>query len=285
MGSRAVIVLCRDEHAARTRFGVTDGEAGVCYTRTGRRFFDSSDLERGLFARIRAAADGARAWDELGTDWLCLDSEIMPWSAKAQDLLRHQYAAVGAAASASLSAAAGVTESTANGAGAQLEPLSRRLREREALVRKYVAAYRRYCWPVDRLEDLRVAPFHLLASEGRVHHDKPHTWHMEMLGRLCEAGAPLLHATAYRSVDVTDDASMSDCVRWWEDLTGRGGEGMVVKPAAFVARGRRGVAQPALKCRGPEYLRIIYGPAYSLSEHRTRLRERGLSAKRSLAFR
>lgn len=60
---------------------------------------------------------------------------------------------------------------------------------------------------------------------------------------------------------------------------------MVVKPFDFVARGRRGVVQPALKCRGREYLRIIYGPEYGTSKNLGRLRARGLSAKRSLAFR
>jgi len=60
---------------------------------------------------------------------------------------------------------------------------------------------------------------------------------------------------------------------------------MVVKPLAFVARGRRGLLQPAVKCRGPEYLRIIYGPEYDAPANLERLRSRGLSAKRSLALR
>jgi protein phosphatase len=58
-----------------------------------------------LLGRVRAAADACGLWDELGTDWVCLDAELMPWSAKAQELLRGQYAAVGAAARASLGAA------------------------------------------------------------------------------------------------------------------------------------------------------------------------------------
>jgi protein phosphatase len=60
---------------------------------------------------------------------------------------------------------------------------------------------------------------------------------------------------------------------------------MVVKPYSFIAKGRRGFLQPALKCRGREYLRIIYGPEYTLPEHLERLRARGLSKKRSLALR
>ena len=60
---------------------------------------------------------------------------------------------------------------------------------------------------------------------------------------------------------------------------------MVVKPLDFVAFGKRGLLQPAIKCRGSEYPRIIYGPEYSKPEHLARLRERGLSTKRSMALR
>jgi len=59
---------------------------------------------------------------------------------------------------------------------------------------------------------------------------------------------------------------------------------MVVKPLEFVVRGSRGLVQPAVKCRGTEYLRIIYGPEYSLPQNLDRLRSRGLGVKRSLAL-
>jgi protein phosphatase len=99
------------------------------------------------------------------------------------------------------------------------------------------------------------------------------------------AGEALLFATAYMVVDVTDAGSRQEGVAWWEALTEGGGEGMVVKPLGFVAKGRQGLAQPAVKCRGREYLRIIYGPEYDAPENLERLRARGLSAKRSLALR
>ena len=60
---------------------------------------------------------------------------------------------------------------------------------------------------------------------------------------------------------------------------------MVVKPRAFIVRGHKGLVQPAVKCRGPEYLRIVYGPEYDAPEHLARLRSRGLGRKRSLAIR
>jgi protein phosphatase len=284
MGSRAVIVVCRDDSVARTRFGVLEESAGVCYTRTGRPFFESATRQSELLIRIRAAVATAGLWDSLDTDWMCLDCEVMPWSAKAQELLRSQYAAVGAASRASFGEAV-ATLARAAERGAEVASLLDRVRARSILADKYVDAYRRYCWRVESIDELRVAPFHVLATEGRVHVDKDHSWHMEVIDKLCRFGAPLLHSTSHRLVDVTDGDSEAEGVRWWEELTGRGGEGMVVKPLDFIAKGARGLAQPAVKCRGPEYLRIIYGIEYSLPENLDRLRSRGLSVKRSLALR
>ena len=284
MGSRAVLVVCRDEDAARQRFGVVRDGPGICFTRTGRRFFDDKELEAAFIRKIQAAIAGAGLWDEFQTDWVCLDCELMPWSAKAQELLRQQYAAVGAASRASLPDAVAALEQSAV-AVSDIAPLLDRYRAREKATEKYTNAYRRYCWPVHSLADLKLAPFHLLATEGKVHADKDHIWHMATLKRLCDADEGLLLATAHMVVDVTDRASEEAGVRWWEELTSRGGEGMVVKPFEFIARGPRGLVQPAVKCRGPEYLRIIYGPEYTAPENLERLRQRGLSAKRSLALR
>jgi polynucleotide kinase-phosphatase len=292
MGSRAVAVVCRDEGVALHRFGVRDAgaSAGIVYTRTGRRFFDDPAVEAELLGRVRAAAGAAKLWDEFKTDWLCLDCELMPWSAKAQDLLKNQYAAVGSAARAALpEAVAAIAQArdrhAGDGSDGNLTALLEQHTDRRDRALRYVEAYRRYCWPVQSVEDLRLAPFHLLATEGAVHADKDHAWHMDVLGRLVREGQPALMETAHLAVDVTDGASVDAAVAWWERLTLSGGEGMVVKPLDFVVRGRRGLVQPAVKCRGREYLRIIYGPEYDAPANLERLRSRGLANKRSLALR
>ncbi|GAB4195172.1 MAG: polynucleotide kinase-phosphatase [Roseiflexaceae bacterium] len=287
MGSRAVVVVCRDEAAAQRRFGVAGEGIGVVITRTGRRFFDDAALEQALLARVRNAAGRVGLWDELATDWLLLDCELMPWSAKAQELLRGQYAAVGAAARASFAPALAALDAAA-ARGIDLGGLRAWYGERAAMAGAYVDAYRRYCWPVQGLHDLRLAPFHLLASEGALHTAKDHRWHMAALARLVAAddpAAPVLFATQVQEVQLGDSASEAAGIAWWEALTGRGGEGMVVKPLDFVVRGPRGLAQPAVKCRGAEYLRIIYGPEYNAPDNLERLRKRGLGAKRALALR
>jgi protein phosphatase len=287
MGSRAVVVVCHDEQAALRRFGVTAEGIGIVYTRTGRRFFDDTALEQALLARVHDAATSADLWQALNSDWLLLDCELMPWSAKAQELLRSQYAAVGAATRASFSPALAALDQAA-ARGSDVVALRDWYGERAAMTEAYIASYQRYCWPVTGLHDLRLAPFHLLASEGAVHTNKDHRWHMAALGRLAAAddpAAPLLFTTVTQEVALDDKASLAEGVAWWEALTGRGGEGMVVKPLDFVVHGPKGLAQPAVKCRGREYLRIIYGPEYTAPANLERLRQRGLSAKRSLALR
>ncbi|NRD64256.1 polynucleotide kinase-phosphatase [Corallococcus exiguus] len=284
MGSRAVVVIARDADAARRRFGVTSGETGVCYTRTGRRFFTDDALEAAFLARVRAALDASGFWEELKTDWACLDCELMPWSLKAQELLRDPYAAVGAASRAALTDVVSVL-GQATARGLPLGELSARFTDKATQVQRYVEAYRRYCWPVTSLDDVRLAPFHLLATEGATHVDKDHVWHMETLGRVCRADPSFLVATPYRVVALEDVDAVAGGVRWWEELTARGGEGMVVKPFGFAVRGRKGVVQPAIKSRGTEYLRIIYGPEYTTPANLDRLRQRGLGTKRSLALR
>lgn len=284
MGSRAVVIACRDEDVARKRFGVTGEGIGICYTRTGRRFFDDPMLEAELLERVRRAADAAGFWGEFQTDWLCLDAEIMPWSVKAQELLRQQYAAVGSASRAALAEVL-ATLAQAERNGAAVGGLADAYRKRAEMASLFVDTYRRYCWPVSSVADLKLAPFHLLATEGRVHVDRDHVWHLETLGRLAQADSELLLATPFIEADVTDETSQESGIRWWEELTERGGEGIVVKPKAFIAKGRRGITQPAVKCRGREYLRIIYGPEYTVPENLERLRSRGLATKRSLALR
>jgi protein phosphatase len=284
MGSRAVLVVCRDSSVASKRFGVSEGEAlGACYTRTGRRFFDDDALDLALLERVSAALGVAGFWERFETDWVCLDAELLPWSAKAQGLLREQYAPVATAAQTTLDAALAATEA-AQARGVEIGAELAHLQAQRENAERYAAAYRAYCWETQGLEGVRVAPFHLLASEGKTYLDRQHPWHMEELARLAAVDSLFL-ATAYREVALDDADACAATTDWWLEMTGKGGEGMVVKPLDFVARGAKGVLQPAVKCRGREYLRIIYGPDYTEPEHLTRLKKRGLGAKRALALR
>lgn len=289
MGSRAIVIVCQQPTVARTRFGIADDALGVIYTRTGRRFFDDTALENDLLDVVRKALDKVDFWQRYNTEWVCLDCELMPWSAKAQALLQEQYAAVGSAAIASLSAANELLHQ-ASQRSLPIEALSTKWQSKQDAVSSYIEAYQHYCWPVTSLADLRLAPFHILATEGAVHADKNHEWHMAEIGRFVTdrsvTDAPdLLFRTTYKTVTLQDPASYTDAVAWWVAMTAKGGEGMVVKPLDFIAKGKKGLVQPALKVRGQQYLRLIYGAEYDSAENLPRLRKRSVGRKRSLALR
>lgn len=285
MGSRAVALVCRDADAARTRFG-TDGPTGALYTRTGRPFLDDSALTETLLDRIRAAVTAAGLWEEWDTDWVLLDAELLPWSLKAGGLLRSQYAAVGAAAGAALPPALAALEATA-GRGVDVAALAGRQRERAGDAAAFTEAYRRYCWNTEGLDGVRLAPFQILAVRGRSLAAEPHDAQLAWLDRLVEHDPTgLLQVTRRLVVDTGDEESVRAGVAWWLEMTGSGGEGMVVKPlGALVRDAKSRLVQPGVKVRGREYLRIIYGPEYTRPENLERLRSRFLSHKRSLALR
>jgi polynucleotide kinase-phosphatase len=270
MGSRAVAIVARDAAAAARRFAVTDGRSGVVYTRTGRSFFPDTDE---LVGRVRDAA--RPLLDELDTDWIALDCELLPWSAKAMGLIQDQYASVGAAAHDALPAAAGVL-ATAAARGLDVTELAARMSRRAENAEAYRIAYAAYVRPSSGLDGVTLAPFQILAAEGRVLAlSESHRWHLERLGRQSH---PLITPTSHRFVQLSSAEQRAEATQWWLELAAAGGEGIVVKPTTPAA----GI-QPGLKVRGREYLRMIYGPDYT--DALDVLRDRGLGKKRNLALR
>lgn len=280
MGSRAIVVVCRDADTALKRFGVKE-ESGIVYTRSGRRFFDDITLEEEFLNHVRDRITAAGFWEEFQSDWFCFDCEILPWSVKAQTLIAEQFASVASSGRATLKDAL-KTIRQGKLRGLPLDSLLNTTTERAQLLDAYTHAYQQYCWPVQSVSDLRLAPFHLLASENQVHTHKRHDWHMATLQRL---SGDIIIPTKYLLVDLTQADAEKSATDWWLEQLQQGGEGMVVKPLDFIPNKRNELIQPAIKCRGKEYLRIIYGPEYTLPENLTRLRQRGLHKKRSLAIR
>ena len=285
MGSRAVALVCRDAGTARERFGAA-GPTGALHTRTGRPFLNDTALTEVLLGRLRTAVTAAGLWEEWDTDWVVLDTELMPWSLKAAGLLRSQYAAVGAAAGAVLPVAEDALAAAA-ARGVDVGGLAARQRGRAEDAAAFTEAYRRYCWSTEGLDGLRLAPFQILAVQGRSLASVPHDEQLAWLDRLVEHDPTgLLQVTRRLVVDTGDEASVRSGIDWWLEMTGRGGEGMVVKPLGALVRDAKGrLVQPGIKVRGREYLRIIYGPEYTRPENLERLRSRFLGHKRSLALR
>ncbi|GAC68745.1 polynucleotide kinase-phosphatase [Gordonia soli] len=283
MGSRAMVVVTRDQAAAASAFGVVDG-LGAIVTRTGRTFFDAPTTAD-LLDRTRDAASGVL--DTLQSDWLILDAELLPWNIKGEGLIRDHFAAVSAAAGAELDLFR--TElSAAADRGLDVGEMLAATQDRRRDVDAFTAAYGRYVDATATIADVRIAPFEILAhgagAGGVTAETQPHSWHLDVADQLVEADPSLFASTRRCVVDVGDPASRAAGGRWWTELTAAGGEGMVVKPAANAVRDDKGrVVAPGVKVRSSEYLRIIYGPSYL--DRLEVLRERDLRHKRSMALR
>jgi hypothetical protein len=218
----------------------------------------------------------APLFESLDTDWLALDCELLPWSAKAIDLIKAQYASVGAAARRALPEARAVLQQ-AVARGLDVTGLVEKVDRRRDNAEAFRDAYAAYVHPTQGLDGVTLAPFQILAAEGRaLALTESHEWHLAQLAKL--EGA-LITPTRHRLVDLASADEREAAIEWWLELTGAGGEGVVVKPAHLTT----GRVQAGVKVRGREYLRIIYGPDYldSLDV----LRERHLGKKRQLAQR
>ena len=280
-----ICVICKNEETVINRFGIQNEGIGICYTRTGRNFFNDSELEKQFIERVSLCLTNTGFWEKFNTDWVCLDAELMPWSAKAQSLIKDQYASVGAAASAALPEVERVLQLAFNRGISDAEPFLNNTQIKSSSIKKYVTAYQNYCWPVNSMDDYKLAPFHILATEGQVHTDKTHLWHMENIAEICEGDKKLFLQTPFKIVDLNNNSSFDEAINWWMELTKKGGEGMVVKPLNYISIGNDGLIQPAVKCRGSEYLRIIYGPEYDTAINLKRLKNRNINRKQSLAIR
>jgi polynucleotide kinase-phosphatase len=209
MGSRAVVLVGKDR------------DSSAIWTRTGRAFFDPA-LNTALLDRVRTAATGLFA--ELGVDRLLLDTELLPWSAKAGGLIRDQFAGVGAAARAALPAALSVLDAAA-ARGLDVGALRTRYAERAADVAAYTAAYRAYVRPTAGLDGVTLAPFAVLAGDGVSYASRDHGWHLACADRLVDADPQLFTPTRRLVVDLADEQACQAAVDWWLDLTAAGGEG------------------------------------------------------------
>ncbi|HEY1972166.1 MAG TPA: polynucleotide kinase-phosphatase [Pseudonocardia sp.] len=287
MGSRAVVLVARSAEAAARMFGAAEGETGIVLSRTGRRLLTEPEP---LLAQLRAAAEATGLWDELRTDWLVVDAELLPWALpfgrSGTSLAAEQYEPVAAAALADTRA---VAEVLAAAAARHVQPTApepgdqvTRARDRVRDAEEFDAAWRHYAGSG---QPVRLAPFCVLAGAGEVYAERPVEWQLAVLDRLVAAAPDHLVRTERCPVTLADPASRATGLRWWQDLVDGGGEGAVVKPAEGCLRGPKGLVQPGLKVRGPGYLRLVYGPHYLEPANLDRLRRRNLGHKRSLALR
>ncbi|MDR2151898.1 MAG: polynucleotide kinase-phosphatase [Helicobacteraceae bacterium] len=304
MGSRSIVVLCQSAEVAKRRFKANDGKRGAIYTRTGRSFFDDDQTEAAILERLDAALSRSGFWKDFNTDWVCLDCELMPWSAKAKRLLIEQYAPVAAAGRAALEICVEKIAQTAkwitiatdhapkrgeSSQSADLQALLVRCLDRKNALDRYAKSYGGYCLETQSIDDYRLAAFCVLATENKTWSNESRLTHLETIKKYITGSDDIFIATQYTLVDTLNKRSIAEGEKWWEKLTDLGGEGIVVKPLEFIAAQNDGsrngeLLQSAIKCRGKEYLRIIYGPEYTLRGNLSRLKKRSLGKKRNLAL-
>lgn len=295
MGSRCIIIVCKNNEVVKKRFNIKNDNdrIGIIYSRTGRKMFDD-ETEFVILDRLNEVLIRSNFYNDFNTDWVILDTELMPWSAKAQGLLRTQYAPTGRAGLDSIIPVFNLLIENYNVVNTDLmieskiSPLQLidKYKDKQEAIEKYIDAYRRYCWTVNDINDYQIAPFHILATENEVHFDKSHIWHLEMINKYISNEIDnIFISTSNIVINVNNSDDVNKAIDWWIYLTNLGNEGMVVKSLNYISVTNEGrIIQPAIKCRGREYLRIIYGPEYLFTENLTRLKKRSLNRKRELAL-
>jgi polynucleotide kinase-phosphatase len=294
MGSRAVIIVANDKKVIKNRFNIYDDSIGVIYTRRGNPFFTDTKVEQEILNRLNNVLTQNNFWKDFDTNWVCLDVEIMPWNGKAEGLIQKQYAPTACAGQNGINAVLNSIEGAINNFDnkpwiennncVNLDNLLNDYQDRYKAQTLFSKSYQNYCWSVDNIEDYKIAPFHILATEGKTYFNTDHSYQMSMIDKYICGVDNIFIKTNYKFVDISDDENIFEAINWWKSIT-ENGEGMVVKPYDFIAYDQNtNMIQPAVKCRGREYLRIIYGAEYLLGENLNRLKKRSLSKKQDLAL-
>ncbi|WP_079508747.1 polynucleotide kinase-phosphatase [Mesobacillus jeotgali] len=277
MGSRGILLLFKDHEAAKKHVGAET--LGVIYTRTGRRFFEK-ELEEEIIHKLNDDLHSHEYFARHQTDYVLLDAEIMPWNLKAKELISKQYAHVAENAIMDRSV---MYEKLAE-AAKDKEDFMRWLKEYDEKLtnaKEFAEVFQGYCWDVVTLDDIQIAPFHVLAHSDMTFFNETHEWHMKMNHQFAHCSS-LFVTTEYKIID--SPASEAEVIEWWEKITKDGHEGIVIKPERYIARSKGQLLQPAIKVRGSKYLKIIYGMDYLQPENLIRLKKRNTGKKQKLAL-
>lgn len=282
-GVRCLMVVCRQPEVACERFGLASPSWGRLYSRLGRPLVAAEEVEQATLRQLSAGLERAGLFELLGSNWVLLDGELVRWERRRE---------LFGGASLSHTLHAGLT-----GMGRGLELLAQASARGVAVggVERALWARRQALEALERVmggqfpegqeEQVQVAPFHLLASEGVTHVDKGHVWHLEQVEKLWRAVPELCRPTRWWRVRLDDAQALAEVTAWWESISACGEGGMVVKPLAFLPEGERGPMQPALKVRGREALRLVCGVEYTLSATLERLKQRPVGARRGQTLR
>lgn len=277
-GSQVVVILCRNSTVAENRFKTAPGEIGVCYNRIGQRVFSKS-WEKTILTHFIQILDQQNFWQEFQTDWVCFEAVLSPKNFRQEELFATNYAKR-SYATEFLYTKVIDSLSQSEKQGARVQGLIKYYEERKYLGENDVTLYSKYFWPVSRIQDLKIAPVHLLATQGKNYFAQEHLWQLRVFESWIKAEEQLasdlrlLKNTSYKIVALNDSEAILKAIEEWESETHAG---WVIKPPTFLPQGNYPRLQPALKCRRPGYLKLHYGPEYGLPKNLRRLKIRNLS--------
>lgn len=275
MGSRAVLLLFKDKESAKKFIGWEI--EGVIYSRTGRRFFDKI-TEQKVLRELNEELTRKGYFEKYETDYVLLDTEIMPWNLKAKELISSQYAHVSENAILDRKK---LLEKLNSSKHVDVKNWLVEYKEKLANAETFKEVFQKYCWDIEGTNTIQIAPFHVLAHSNVSFFHKPHTWHMEMNKEFAKDSS-LFVTTEYKTI--SDAASELEVITWWEEMTKEGHEGIVIKPEFYIPTSRGRLIQPAIKVRGRKYLHIIYGMDYLSPANLERLKKRNTGKKQKLAL-
>lgn len=270
MGSRAVIFIAKNKEVAKEL--INSDSLGHITTRTGRAFFEQKEQQQ-MVENIHAELVGKNYFEQFNTNFVLMDAEILPWNLKAQSLIDQQYETV---AENALMDRYKLIEKLKATEHVDVTSWLEEYTDKYKNAARFDAVFKNYCWPTNELSGIQIAPFHILAHSSSTNFHQPHSWHMQMNAHLAE-NSSLFIATEYRVIESEQDKQ--EVIDWWQDMTENGHEGIVIKPFDFLAYHKGKLLQPAIKVRGREYLRIIYGMDYTDEAIMKKLKQRNPSRK------
>lgn len=277
MGSRATILAFENEDKAMQY--TNQPKTTIIYSRKGLPFFKGADDDY-ICNKIQEILADCDYYNKYNTGFVLMDAEILPWNAKGSGLLTNQYLPV---LDSSLSLNKKLLENLKDIKG--LEDIVKEVNHNLINIDKYKRQLGNYCWDAD-ITNIKIAPFHLLAHEGKTFFDDTHLNHLNHFKELCESTSnKLFIKTPYIMVDLEDDDSMKVAIEYWEAITNAGFEGLMFKTEHFIEKNEEGeIILPMMKVRGKDYLRIIYGINYNDDKYIHQLRHRNVSKKRFLHY-
>lgn len=277
MGSRATILAFESEDKAIHY--TNQPKTTIIYSRNGLPFFKGSDDEF-ICDKIQHLLKSNNYYKKHNTGFVLMDVEILPWNAKGSGLLTNQYLPVLDSSKSLNNKLLGNLEGIKG-----LEHIVKEVNNNLINIDKYKEQLENYCWDAD-ITNIKIAPFHLLAHEGKTYFDKTHEWHLNHFNELIDIPSnDLFEKTPYVLVDLDDEDSIKKAVDFWLDVTAKGYEGVMFKTETFIEKNDEGeTILPMMKVRGKDYLRIIYGINYNDDKYIHQLRYRNVSKKRFLHY-